>query len=724
MNYTDEYVERVYAGVLGKIIGVYLGRPVEGWSYERITAEIGEVDTFLQQRRGVPLIAADDDISGTFTFLRALPDHGNSIEITPRQIGHTWLNYIIPNRSILWWGGLGISTEHTAFLRLCCGIPAPQSGSMALNGPVMAEQIGAQIFIDGWAMVAPGDPELAAELARRAASVSHDGAAVHAAQVLAAMEALAFVETDRLKLVAAGLAVIPKDSIIRRLIEDIREWWAAEPDWRRARQKLDDQYGYSKFPGNCHVVPNHGLIILAFIYGDDDFRRTLTIVNTCGWDTDCNSGNLGCLMGIKNGLAGIDGSAADWRMAVADRLYLPTADSGRVITDALRETYEIVNIGRALRQWPPLLPKDVARFHFEAEGAVQGFQVASGVAGGERLQLKNVAGHSRLGRRSLAICYKGVTAEEPAAIATPVFLPPETLASKGGDTYTLMASPTLYSGQLVSWGAVAGEGNRHPVEGRLFIDTFDAQDRPTRLFAPPVVFLPGAYRQASWQVPDTAGQPITAVGLTITPPSGEAPGEAGETGDISGVIYLDYLTWSGSPRIFLGPQPGGGHMWRHMWVNAVDHWRAAGAFNMCQNEGIGLLICGSGEWVDYRATATLRSNLAKAFGLAVRVGGLRHYYALLLTDQDKVQLVRRRSDAEEAEVLEEKSFVWEKGAAYRFELAVSGSILTALVDGRPVLSTFTTLAIPDPAPLSRGGGVAFYCEEGQLSSAGIAVSPV
>ena len=32
----SDYAERVYAGVLGKIIGVYLGRPFEGWTYERI----------------------------------------------------------------------------------------------------------------------------------------------------------------------------------------------------------------------------------------------------------------------------------------------------------------------------------------------------------------------------------------------------------------------------------------------------------------------------------------------------------------------------------------------------------------------------------------------------------------------------------------------------------------------------------------------------------------
>ena len=69
------------------------------------------------------------------------------------------------------------------------------------NGKIIAQQIGAQIFIDGWAMVAPGNPELAADLARRAASVSHDGEAIYASQVLAAMEAFAFVESNIDKLI-------------------------------------------------------------------------------------------------------------------------------------------------------------------------------------------------------------------------------------------------------------------------------------------------------------------------------------------------------------------------------------------------------------------------------------------------------------------------------------------------------------------------------------------
>src|SRR5882757_6497069 len=142
----DDYVERVYSGALGKVIGVYLGRPFENWSYDRIMRELGPIDYYVHDKLGVPLLVTDDDIAGTFAFLRALPDYDNAADITSAQIGQTCLNYIIEGRTILWWGGFGSSTEHTAFLRLKRGIEAPHSGSMELNCQVVAEQIGAQIF--------------------------------------------------------------------------------------------------------------------------------------------------------------------------------------------------------------------------------------------------------------------------------------------------------------------------------------------------------------------------------------------------------------------------------------------------------------------------------------------------------------------------------------------------------------------------------------------------
>src|SRR5215813_1445213 len=90
-----DYEERVYAGILGKLIGVYLGRPIEGWLYERIQKELGEITYYVHEKLGMPLVVTDDDISGTFTFVRALPDYGTSLDLTPAQIGQSWLNYII-----------------------------------------------------------------------------------------------------------------------------------------------------------------------------------------------------------------------------------------------------------------------------------------------------------------------------------------------------------------------------------------------------------------------------------------------------------------------------------------------------------------------------------------------------------------------------------------------------------------------------------------------------
>ena len=69
------------------------------------------------------------------------------------------------------------------------------------------------------------------------------------------------------------------------------------------------------------MIPNHALIIMSLLYGDSDFQKTLMIVNTAGWDTDCNSGNVGCILGIKDGLKTID-NGPDWRSPVNDIMYL------------------------------------------------------------------------------------------------------------------------------------------------------------------------------------------------------------------------------------------------------------------------------------------------------------------------------------------------------------------------------------------------------------------
>ena len=247
-------------------------------------------------------------------------------------------------------------------------------------------------------------------------------------------------------------------------------------------KRIAAQYGYDRYGGGCHVVPNHALVILALLYGESDFQRSLMIVNTCGWDTDCNSGNVGCLLGIKEGLAGID-AGPDWRGPVADRLYLPTADGGRAVTDAASEAYRIANIGRALVGQPALAPKSGARFHFELPGSVQGFQVERDNRMTGSLALENVARHSRSGTRSLALHYRQLASGVAARAAAATFIPPEDLTMEG---YPLLASPTLYPGQTVRARVEADRANRQPVECRLFTQHYGVEDRLIRTYGPGV----------------------------------------------------------------------------------------------------------------------------------------------------------------------------------------------------------------------------------------------
>ena len=181
-------------------------------------------------RRQEHALSQSDDVAGTFTFLNAVEDCRDVEKLTARDFGEMWLDYIIENKTIFWWGGLGRSTEHTAYLRLKEGIKAPESGSIHTNGAAVAEQIGAQIFMDALAMTCPGDPKGAMDLVRKSASVSHDGIAVEAACFLAAMEALAFQIRDLEELLDAAVKLCSSEKL-KKIIQDVRRECAAETDF-------------------------------------------------------------------------------------------------------------------------------------------------------------------------------------------------------------------------------------------------------------------------------------------------------------------------------------------------------------------------------------------------------------------------------------------------------------------------------------------------------------
>jgi hypothetical protein len=445
-------------------------------------------------------------------------------------------------------------------------------------------------------------------------------------------------------------------------------------------------------------VPNHALIVLGLLYGDDDFQKSLMIVNTAGFDTDCNSGNAGAILGVKNGLAGIDASPYDWRGPVADRLYLPTADGGRAITDAVRESYEIVNMGRALSGEGPLAPKAGARFHFSLPGAVQGF-----TAGDPGVTIENVASGVDRDERALAVHWSADHGGQPVTITTATFTPPEAIDML---FYPLLASPTLYPGQQVTARVLAAAHNADPVAISIIIRSYGEKDAIETLTGPATLLAPGQDGVLAWRVPDLGGAPIFAVGISAAPPVGQP-----------GSLYLDCLTWDGAPDVTLGRPERAGTMWRRAWVDGADRLesRPGAPYRISQDYGTGVLSQGTADWQDYRVSADISIVLARNGGIAARVTGLRRWYGLLLCDDGMARLVKYQDTMR---VLAVSPFRLELDRTYRLALTVRERELIGEIDGERLIE-----AVDEDRSLL-DGGAALVVTEGTLSAGPVRIEPM
>jgi ADP-ribosylglycohydrolase len=699
----SNYREQTYAGLLGKIIGVYLGRTVEGWTYENIQARFGNVAFYVSDKVGMPLIVPDDDISGAFTFYRALEDNGFPPDISAKQIGDTWLNYVIENKTILWWGGLSRSTEHTAFIRLKQGITPPDSGSIALNGQSMAEQIGAEIFIDPWAMVNPNDPDRAVDMARKAASVSHGGMAVEAACFLAAMEAMAFTEKDLNKLIADGVRYV-QDTRLLRLIHDLTNECQKSADWRTVREWIACHHGYDKYPGNCPIATNHVTVLMALLFGGDDFQESISIAASAGWDTDCNAGNVGCLNGIRLGLAALNGGA-DLRAPVNDRLYVVSADGGECISDTVRETRKILTVAAALRQ--EAIEQPTARFAFEYPDSTQGFVLHPACTMDQAVKRIGNAFDTR-GEYGLLIQYEGLAKGTRGVVSVQTFIDPEPKGVKGTSYFEVIASPTLYATQTVR-ASMKAYCDDNP-DLRFFIDYYDENNDIATIMGVPIKLSQGI-NPITWPVPDTDGHSIYRLGLELT--SGRR---------LDGEIALLSLDWSGAPEHFvmgksmqLSPSLTPwttSTTWLNMFVSSAQNFAPdyTATFSVSHPDKNGVVTTGTRDWRDYTVESTITFSQQTAAGLVARSRGHRRYYAAVLTGGNAAIVKRRDGDVS---VLTAIPFDYRIDETHALAFRVQGGNLILRIDGQRVVE-----AVDDEYA---SGGAGFLVDEGAILCDGFTV---
>ncbi|MGH2634962.1 MAG: ADP-ribosylglycohydrolase family protein [Actinomycetota bacterium] len=315
--------DRVLGAWLGRCAGCNLGKPVEGWSRERIRRYLDLADAYpitdylpvldpfpegLQlnwcwpetTRGNIEFMARDDDIDYTILGMHILEQHG--FGFGPDDVAEEWL-LRLPFFQVY-------TAERAAYRNLIHGIRPPETAS---HRNPYREWIGAQIRADMWGYVFPGEPGNAALLAFADASLSHTQNGIYGEMWAAALIAACFVAADARSAIDISLDYVPPRSRLAEAIRDVRDLHAKGLDWEAARDEVEVRYGHYSF---VHTVNNAALVTAALLWGDGDFTRTIGLAVQGGWDTDCTGATAGSIFGALHGAGALP---AHWVDPLNDR---------------------------------------------------------------------------------------------------------------------------------------------------------------------------------------------------------------------------------------------------------------------------------------------------------------------------------------------------------------------------------------------------------------------
>jgi len=296
----------------GRISGCQLGKAVEALSVARgreaLTSYLRRANA-LPLRDYVPLIEGtlvemtgrescrgqfcrsepDDDINYTVLALMLLERHG--LELSTADVARAWLQ-LLPAGST--W-----TAERAAYRTLLerAGELFPQGAPAGFDIAECARNdysdwIGAQIRADVYGWACPGRPALAADLARRDASLSHRGDGVEAAAFVAAFGSAIPTSSGLDEAVDVALREIPREGGVSGAISFARSLVGVECAVEQIHER------YAGLPP-VHALNNLALVLWALLSHGDDYSAAIGEVVAAGWDTDCNGATVGGLWGLS-----------------------------------------------------------------------------------------------------------------------------------------------------------------------------------------------------------------------------------------------------------------------------------------------------------------------------------------------------------------------------------------------------------------------------------------
>ncbi len=301
----SEMQDKIAGAWIGQMIGNIYGLPhenkyvnapgAENWPYGYSKNLVK-----LKQYNGA---FSDDDTDVEYMYLLAMEKYG--FEPTYEQIRETWMYHI---RDRVW-----LANRATLGL-MHYGFTPPFTGDSDINPHWF--QIDPQLINEIWAYTAPGMVKYAAQKSDWAARITSDGWGTEPTVHYGAMYAAAFFEKDINKLINIGLKELPANGRYAQTVRDMIALHKKYPNkWQNAWQEMADKY-YINEPDLTKTIWNANLNgacgILALLYGNGDFQRTLDLSCAMGFDADNQAATVAGLLGVMYGFK-----------ALPKELYLP-----------------------------------------------------------------------------------------------------------------------------------------------------------------------------------------------------------------------------------------------------------------------------------------------------------------------------------------------------------------------------------------------------------------
>lgn len=305
----EEFEDKVRGGWAGQMIGVTYGAPTEFRYLQRINEDPRE-----WQPKELAGALDQDDLYVEMTFAEVMDRRG--VDATTEEYGKAFMD----SKYRLWHANLA------ARRLLRRGVAAPMSGHPDHN--LHANDIDFQIESDFIGLMCPGLPRAAQRYADRVGRVMNYGDGLYGGVFISAMYAAAFFEKSPRRIVVAGLAAIPRESIYAQTIRDVLNWSAKYSDWKKTWRMVEDKWDKDDpcpegalRPFNIDASLNGAYVALGLLYGKGDFNRTIDIAMRSGQDSDCNPASAGGIIGTMIGYRAIPKKWTDPLPALADKKF-------------------------------------------------------------------------------------------------------------------------------------------------------------------------------------------------------------------------------------------------------------------------------------------------------------------------------------------------------------------------------------------------------------------